>query len=62
MTKYLADDTLIMLHNKLASLALRDPERKLIIKEAAELYGVSLATVYRYLRKYNKLSTTTRTV
>jgi transposase InsO family protein len=61
MTKYLADDTLIMLHNKLASLALRDPERKLIIKEAAELYGVSLATVYRYLRKYNKLSTTTRT-
>lgn len=61
MTKYLADDTLIMLHNKLASLAMRDPERKLIVKEAAELYGVSLSTIYRYLRKYNKLSTTTRT-
>jgi transposase InsO family protein len=60
MTKHLADDTLIMLHNKLAGLAIRDSKRKLIIKEAAELYGVSTATIYRYLRKYSKLSTTTR--
>ena len=60
MTKRLADDTLIILHNKLAGLALRDPKRKLIIKEAAELYGVSVATIYRALRKYSKLSAITR--
>jgi transposase InsO family protein len=60
MTKHLADDTLIMLHNKLSGMPIRDPERKLIIKEASEFYGVSVATIYRYLRKYNKLSTITR--
>lgn len=57
MTKHLADDALIMLHNKLAGLAMRNPERKLIIQEAAKLYGVSIATIYRALRKYNKPST-----
>jgi len=60
MTKYLQADSLIMLYNKLASLPMRSPERKLIIKEEAEFYGVSKATIYRSLRKYNKLSIVTR--
>ena len=42
------------------ALGARDSERKLIIKEAATLYGVSSATIYRLLRKHNKLSTPTR--
>ena len=60
MTKYLQADSLIMLYNKLASLSMRSPQRKLIIKEASELYGVSKATIYRSLRRYNKLSTVMR--
>lgn len=60
MTKHLPADTLVMLHNKLASLAMLDPKRKSVIKEAANLYGVSVATLYRYLRKYNRLSTLAR--
>lgn len=60
MTKPLPADTLVMLHNKLASLPARSPERKLIVEEAADFHGVSIATIYRSLRKYNKLSVLTR--
>jgi hypothetical protein len=60
MTKILPIDTVIMLHNKLGVLTARDPERKLIIKEAATFYGVSSATIYRSLQKYDKLSTVRR--
>jgi hypothetical protein len=60
MTKHLAADTLIMLHNRLTELAKRDPKRKLVIREVAKLHSVSVATVYRALRKYDNLSLVTR--
>lgn len=43
MTKQLPADTLIMSHNKLPSLAMRDPERKSIIKEASGFYEISIS-------------------
>ena len=33
-----------------------DAKRHVIVTEAAEFYGVSPSTIYRQLRKYNKLS------
>ena len=60
MTKILPIDTVIMLHNKLGALTARNPLRKLIIEEAATFYGVSSATIYRLLQKYDKLSTVRR--
>jgi hypothetical protein len=60
MTKQLPTETLIILHNKLASLHSRDAKRKLIVQEAAVFYDVSVSTIYRALRKYNKPSTLTR--
>ena len=56
MTKHLPIDALIMLHNRLASLSSRDPNRRLIIAEAAKFYGISVATVYRELHKQNQLN------
>jgi len=60
MTKLLPIDTVIMLHNKLGALTARNSLRKLIIEEAATFYGVSSATIYRLLQKYDKLSTVRR--
>lgn len=60
MTKCLPNDITVILHNKLEKLSKRDPKRKLVMKEAAELYGVSISTIYRAIGKYNKLSTVTR--
>src|SRR3546814_822998 len=60
MAKRLPADALIMLHNKLAALKLRDPERRLIIKEAAQFYDISMATLYRALHQHNKLKTVHR--
>ncbi|WP_204367902.1 IS481 family transposase [Candidatus Jidaibacter acanthamoebae] len=50
-------DALIMLYNRLSALAPRNPQRKLVIKEAAEFYNVSPATLYRALHKYKKPKT-----
>ena len=61
MTKILPVDTIIMLHNKLGTITARNPQRKLIIQEAATFYGVSTSTIYRYLRKHERLSTVRRT-
>ena len=60
MTKCLPNDITVILHNKLDKLSKRHPKRKSIIKEAAELYGVSISTIYRAVNKYNKLSTVAR--
>lgn len=60
MANSLPQDIVVILHNKLDRLSKRDPKRKLVIQETADLYGVSVSTVYRSINKYNKLSTVTR--
>ena len=60
MTKCLPNDIIVILHNKLAKLSKRDPKRKLVMQEAAELYGVSISTIYRAVSNYSKLSRVTR--
>lgn len=55
MAKTLPADALIMLHNRLSNLRARDPERRLIIKEAAVFYGISESSLYRGLGKHNRL-------
>ena len=56
MTKSLSSEALVALYNKLNVLSPRDAKRHVIVTEAAEFYGVSTSTIYRQLRKYNKLS------
>lgn len=56
MAKHLPVDALIVLHNQLASLSARDSARRLVIAEAAQSYGVSVATVYRSLHKQYQLN------
>ena len=60
MSKCLPIEALMMLHNRLACLSQRNPERRLIVTEAAEFYGVSTATIYRAIRKRQKLKITCR--
>lgn len=47
-------EALIMLHNSLDALPARSPERKVLIDEAADLYGVSASTVRRALRRHTQ--------
>jgi hypothetical protein len=44
-----------MLHNRLSALSPRDPERRLIIQEAAQFYSLSSATIYRALHRHTQL-------
>jgi len=60
MAKHLPIDALIVLHNRLASLLPRDPIRRVILNEAAQFYGISVATLYRALHKQNQLKTVYR--
>ena len=55
MTKNLSSEALVALYNKLSILSPRGRNRYLIITEAAEFYGTATATIYRHLRKYNRL-------
>lgn len=48
--KRIPEDRLIELQNKLCLFPARSPEKKLIIQDFADLYGVSSSTVYRALR------------
>ena len=41
MANSLPQDIAVILHNKLDRLSKRDPKRKLVIQEAADLYGIS---------------------
>lgn len=61
MAKHLPTDALIMLHNRLATLKPRDSNRRLIITEAAQFYGISTAKLYRELRQHNKPKAAYRT-
>ena len=54
MAKTIPLDALIILHNRLMALTQRHSERRLIVAEAAQFYGVSTTTVYRALYKHNK--------
>lgn len=54
MAKTIPQDALIILHNRLMAFMQRHPERRLIVAEAAQFYGVSTTTIYRALHKYNQ--------
>lgn len=47
-------ESIIILHNNLAGLSARDPDRRRLQEEIAESFGVSLATIRRALRAYQK--------
>jgi hypothetical protein len=48
-TKQIAAEALLELHRRLATLPPRSPERRLVMQNAARLYGVSEPTLYRAL-------------
>ncbi|AXA34458.1 DDE-type integrase/transposase/recombinase [Francisella adeliensis] len=52
MYKKIPDEQLICLWNSLNKFPKRDHQRKLLIKEYASYYGISIASVYRQLSKY----------
>ena len=60
MAKIIPTDAIIILHNRLSTLSVRDPKRRMIVSEVAEFYGVSHATVYRALRQQHKPRTVHR--
>ncbi len=45
-------ETLMELRNSLDKLPPRSKERRILVEETAELYGVSTATIYRALKEY----------
>ena len=47
--KQLVPEALIDLHRRLSTLPTSSPERRVIIQETANLYGVSEQTLYRTL-------------
>ncbi len=47
-------ETLIVLQNQLDALPSRSPKRRLLLEEAASLYGVSISTVRRSLRQHHQ--------
>lgn len=53
--KIIPDESLIQLKYQLDLLSARSPERKRLVSECAELYGVSVNTVYRSLREKGSL-------
>ncbi|WP_079254098.1 IS481 family transposase [Endozoicomonas arenosclerae] len=53
-------EALLDIHRRRLSLPSRSPEKRIIIQEAAELYGVSQASLYRALRTVGKPASTQR--
>ena len=45
-------ETLMELRNSLDRLPPRSKERRILVEETAELYGVSTVTIYRALKEY----------
>ena len=45
-------ETLMELRNSLDQLPARSPQRRILIEETSQLYGVSSVTIYRALKKY----------
>ena len=45
-------ETLMELRNSLDRLSPRSKERRILIEETADLYGVSKITIYRALKEY----------
>ncbi len=58
--KKIPSEALGGLRNQLNILPARSPERRVIMKETADLYGVSEATLYRALRGHNRPKTLRR--
>lgn len=54
MAKSLPTEALVLLHHRLSKLSARDNERRLIVLETAQFYGISCETLYRALRKHSK--------
>ncbi|MBF0551360.1 MAG: transposase family protein [Deltaproteobacteria bacterium] len=50
----MSEDALIDLHRRLSTLPARSSDRRLIIGQVAQLYGISQATLYRILRGWIK--------
>jgi len=50
MAKQLSVEALVMLRQRLGSLLPRSPERRRVMQETAQTYGISEATLYRALR------------
>lgn len=51
MAKPIPIEQLVILHNELGTHPLRDPARKAMIEEFAQIFGVTASTVYRKLRQ-----------
>ena len=51
MAKLIPIEQLVILHNELGAHLLRDPARKALIEEFAQIFGVTASTVYRKLRQ-----------
>lgn len=54
-------ESIIILHNNLMGLSARHPERRRLQEEASKSFGVSLSTVRRVLRTYQKPKSLKRT-
>ncbi len=54
MVRNIPTETLVQLRSRLATLPGRSPERKLLMGQTAELFGVSVATLYRALREQHR--------
>lgn len=52
MPKRIPTEQLISLYNKMFSLPPRDPERKRLVSEFADGFGVSISTVHRQMREH----------
>lgn len=60
MKKPLPTEVIVGLYNKLASLSPKDPDRRLLIQEAAQSFTISPSTVRRALKNYSKPHATKR--
>ncbi len=59
-SKTIPAEALIRLHQRLNLLPARSPERRVVMQETADLYGVSEATLYRALRTHHRPKTLRR--
>ncbi|KPA17100.1 integrase protein [Candidatus Magnetomorum sp. HK-1] len=50
--KEIPKESLVVLKRRLDKLSPRDDQRRILMKESAEFYGVSESTLYRKLQKY----------
>lgn len=54
MSKRIAHEVLVDLSKRLSNLATRDGQRRIMIQQAANLYGLSESSLYRQIRIINK--------